>query len=160
MFKHLDQYTLLALCEALQVSRSGFYAWRRRGQLAKPVDLAVCAAFKAHAGRAGAPCLTGDVNAMGIRVSERTIGRSLSRQGLRCQLKRKFRHTTDSNHRMPVAPNLLDRNFKTSKPNEVWVGDITYIQITEGWLYLATMIDLFSRQIVRQIVELLGQRSG
>jgi transposase InsO family protein len=148
MVKHLGQYTLPALCEGLQVSRSGFYAWRRRGQLAKPVDLAVCAAFKAHAGRAGAPCLTGDVRAMGIRVSERTIGRSLSRQGLCCRLKRKFRHTTDSNHRMSVAPNLLDRNFKANKPNEVWVGDITYIQTTEGWLYLATLIDLFSRQIV------------
>lgn len=148
MNKHLNQYSLLALCESLQLSRSGFYAWRKREQTVRAVDGAVSEAFKAHEGRAGAPCLTGDVHALGVRVSERTIGRSLSRQGLRCHSRLKFRHTTDSNHRLPVAPNLLNRNFTVSKPNQVWVGDITYIQTSEGWLYLATMIDLFNRQVV------------
>ena len=148
MVEHLEQYRLRALCQALKVSRSGFYAWRKREPRCCTVDRAVGQAFEAHASRAGAPCLTGDVHAMGIKVSERPIGRSLSRQGLRCHFKRKFRHTTDSNHKLPVAPNLLNRNFKADKPNQVWVGDITYIQTTEGWLYLATMIDLFSRQIV------------
>jgi len=149
MFENLEHFSLRALCQGLQVSRSGFYAWRKREQQASPVDLAVEKAFEMHQGRAGAPCLTGDVHAaLGIKVSERTVGRSLSRQGLRCQLKRKFKHTTDSGHGLPVAQNLLDRNFTTSKPNQVWVGDITYIQTTEGWLYLATLIDLFSRQVV------------
>lgn len=148
MFENLEHFSLRALCQGLQVSRSGFYAWRKRKQQASPVDHAVEKAFEMHKGRAGAPCLTGDVHALGIEVSERTIGRSLSRQGLRCWFKRKFRHTTDSGHGLPVAQNLLDRNFTTSKPNEVWVGDITYIQTSEGWLYLATMIDLFSRQVV------------
>jgi putative transposase len=83
-----------------------------------------------------------------LKVSERTVGRSLSRQGLRAQLPRKFKHTTDSNHQEPISPNLLDRQFKVDRPNQVWVGDITYIQTQEGWLYLATMIDLFNRQVV------------
>jgi putative transposase len=148
MLEHLDQFSLKALCQGLQVSRSGFFAWRKRDRRASPVDVAVKAAFEIHKGRAGAPCLTADVHALRVKVSERTIGRSLSRQGLRCKHKRKFKHTTDSNHQLPVAENLLNRNFTTSKPNQVWVGDITYLWTSEGWLYLATMIDLFSRQIV------------
>lgn len=148
MLEHLQQFRLKALCQGLQVSRSGFFAWRKRARQASPVDVAVKTAFEIHKGRAGAPCLTGDVHALGIKVSERTIGRSLSRQALRCKHKRKFKHTTDSNHQLPVAKNLLNRNFTTSRPNQVWVGDITYLWTSEGWLYLATMIDLFSRQIV------------
>jgi transposase InsO family protein len=149
MLENLYLFSLKALCQGLQISRSGFFAWRKRDrQATSPVDLAVKAAFEIHKGRAGAPCLTGDVNVLGIKVSERTVGRSLSRQGLRCKHKRKFKHTTDSNHQLPIAENLLNRNFTTSKPNEVWVGDITYLWTSEGWLYLATMIDLFSRQIV------------
>lgn len=148
MVEHLEQYNLPALCEGLQVSRSGFYAWRSRGQKVRAIDVVVRKAFNLHTSRAGAPCLTGDVHAMGIKVCERTIGRSLSRQGLRCQFKNKFKNTTDSNHQWPVAPNLLNRSFTVVKPNQVWVGDITYLQTTEGWLYLATMIDLFNRQII------------
>ena len=101
MLKHLDQFSLRALCQGLQVSRSGFFAWRKRDRQASPVDVAVKAAFEIHKGRAGAPCLTGDVHALRVKVSERTIGRSLSRQGLRCKHKRKFKHTTDSNGNPP-----------------------------------------------------------
>jgi len=148
MAQHLDAYSMLALCEALQVSRSGFYRWRSRKAVGGPVDRAVRTEFSAHKGRAGAPCLTGDVRAKGINVSERTVGRSLRRQGLRCLHKRNFRRTTDSKHCLPIAPNLLDRQFTVSEPNIAWVGDITYLQTQEGWLYLATMIDLFNRQVV------------
>jgi len=148
MAQHLDAYSMLALCEALQVSRSGFYRWRSRKAVDGPVDRAVRTEFSAHKGRAGAPCLTGDVRAKGINVSERTVGRSLRRQGLRCLQKRNFRRTTDSKHCLPIAPNLLDRQFTVSEPNVAWVGDITYLQTQEGWLYLATMIDLFNRQVV------------
>ena len=148
MAQHLKSYSMPALCEALQVSRSGFYRWRSRKAVSGPVDRAVRAVFSAHKGRAGAPCLTGDVRATGVNVSERTVGRSLRRQGLRCHQKRNFRRTTDSKHCLPIAPNLLDRQFTVSKPNVAWVGDITYLQTQEGWLYLATMIDLFNRQVV------------
>ena len=148
MAQHITHYRIKALCESLQVSRSGFYRWRSRKQVVWAVDEAVKKAFKAHKGRAGAPCLTADVQADGMIVSERTVGRSLSKQGLHCRHKRKFRHTTDSNHQWPIAPNVLNRNFTVNKPNVAWVGDITYIQTSEGWLYLATMIDLFNRQVI------------
>ena len=88
------------------------------------------------------------MRATGVNVSERTVGRSLRRQGLRCHQKRNFRRTTGSKHCLPIAPNLLDRQFTVSEPNVAWVGDITYLQTQEGWLYLATMIDLFNRQVV------------
>ncbi len=149
MNEHIQQHRMPALCQALQISRSGFYAWKKRPQKASVLDIAVAQCHAQHQGRAGAPCLTGDVRVMmNNKVSERTVGRSLSRQGLKLSHRRKFRHTTDSRHSNPVSPNTLDRQFTVNKPNQVWVGDITYIQTTEGWLYLATMIDLFSRQVV------------
>ena len=72
----------------------------------------------------------------------------MRKQGLYCKTRRKFKHTTDSNHMLPIADNLLNREFKQDKPNQVYVGDITYIPTREGWLYLAVVIDLFSRQVV------------
>jgi putative transposase len=100
------------------------------------------------------PCLTRSIHALGFAVSERTVGRSLSKQDLRCRhkvkvkFKFKFKHTTDSKHHLPIADNLLNRQFAVAQPNAVWAGDITLIQTVEGWLYLATMIDLFNRQVV------------
>jgi len=146
--QQLALYRLGALCDALQVSRSGFYRWRGSKARSCVIDDAVSTAFKRHEGRAGAPCLTPDIRQTGIHISERTVGRSLHKQGLRCHSKRKFRHTTDSNHRLPIAPNLLNRQFTVCKPNVAWAGDITYLQTQEGWLYLAVMIDLFNRQVI------------
>ena len=148
MQERLKQYSMAAWCEGLQVSRSGFYAWRNRSKEALPIDTALVDAYAKHKGKAGAPSLCADLQANGFSISLRTVGRKLKARGLRAKVTRKFRHTTDSNHSMLVAPNRLDRQFKVSKPNEVWVGDITYIRTTEGWLYLAVMIDLFSRQVV------------
>lgn len=148
MNEHLDQYTMRALCEALVVSRSGFYAWRNRGQIASDLDLAIASEFNRQQSRAGATSMACQIREDGFAVSTRTIGRSLKRQGLSVRYKRKFRHTTDSKHKLPVAQNLLDRQFKVEHPNRVWVGDITYLRSSEGWLYLAVMIDLFNRQVV------------
>ncbi len=81
-------------------------------------------------------------------MSERTVGRMLKKLGLRSKISRKYKHTTDSNHRLPTAPNLLDRQFTVTRPNRIWTTDITYIHTKEGWLYLCVMLDLFSRRIV------------
>jgi transposase InsO family protein len=145
---HIGCYSMAALCEGLQVSRSGYYAWCRRGTTPKPLDVAVQAIHAAHQGKVGAPYITAEVHAGGLPVSERTVGRSLHKQGLKAQWVRPYRHTTDSNPTDVVSPNLLARQFTVSRPNQVWVGDITYLQTTQGWLYLAVMIDLFSRQVV------------
>jgi putative transposase len=148
MNEHLEHYSMPALCEGLQVSRSGFYAWRNRSHEAKPVDIALERAYHAHRGKAGAPSLTPDLHDQGFALSERTVGRKLFKMGLKACVSRKFRHTTDSRHTLPIAPNLLDRQFTVNRPNVVWVGDITYLRTSDGWLYLAVMIDLFSRQVI------------
>ena len=81
-------------------------------------------------------------------MSMRTIGRVMQYLGLRAKSSRQFKCTTDSNHKFGASPNGLNRVFNVSKPNQVWVGDITYIRTDEGWLYLAVMLDLYSRQVV------------
>jgi transposase InsO family protein len=101
-----------------------------------------------HHARLGAPSLVHDMRDIGYNLSERTVGRMLQKLRLRSKASRKHRHTTDSNHRLPVAPNLLDRQFNVSSPNKVWTTDITYIRTRAGWLYLCVMLDLFSRRIV------------
>ncbi|CAM4175491.1 hypothetical protein F901_02574 [Acinetobacter dispersus] len=101
-----------------------------------------------HHARLGAPSLVHDMRDMGNKLSERSVGRMLKTLGLRSKVCRKYRYTTDSNHCLPVAPNLLDRQFNVNQPNKVWTTDITYIQTKAGWLYLCVMLDLFSRRIV------------
>ena len=101
-----------------------------------------------HHARLGAPSLVHDMHDLGYSMSGRTVGRMLKKLGLRSKIARKYKHTADSNHRLPTAPNLLDRKFTVTEPNKVWTADITYIRTKEGWLYLCVMLDLFSRRIV------------
>ena len=150
MQQHIDQYRSAALCEVLQVSRSGYHAWRNRPIKADALRLsnAIAACHTSHKARAGAPYIAADMQAQGFCVSVRSVGRILQSLGLRAKGSRKFKRTTDSNRQYLASPNLLNRHFKVSAPNQVWVGDITYIRTDEGWLYLAVMLDLYSRQVV------------
>ena len=86
--------------------------------------------------------------ARGIRVGKERVRKLMNLHGIKARGKRKYKATTDSNHGVPVAPNLLDRQFTVSAPNQAWTSDITYVATDEGWLYLAVVIDLFSRQVV------------
>ena len=101
-----------------------------------------------HKARVGAPSIHADLQAQGLCVSVRTVGRIMRRLGLRAKCSRQFKRTTDSNHKYDASPNLLNRHFTATQANQVWVGDITYIRTDEGWLYLAVMLDLYSRQVV------------
>ena len=150
MQQHITQYRMKALCEALSVSRSGYRAWIHR-----PVNTyklvfkeVVSISYRAHKARAGAPSITAEIKAKGFNVSVRTVGRIMQSLGLRARGCRKFKRTTDSNHKYGASPNMLDRQFTVTRPNQVWVGDITYIRTDEGWLYLAVLLDLYSRQVV------------
>ncbi len=105
-------------------------------------------AFAARKERSGAPGLTLDLADLGHRHHRITVAVSMRRQGLVAKAARKFRATTDSEHALPVAPNLLGQDFKTAAPNQKWVCDIKYLRTAEGWLYLAVVIDLFSRMVV------------
>ena len=150
MQQHITQYRMAALCKAMSVSRSGYYAWRHRPQNERLLALkqAVQACHVRHKARVGAPSVTADCHAQGFYVSERTVGRIMHELRLRAKGNRKFKRTTDSDHKYATSPHLLNRQFTATQPNQVWVGDITYIRTDEGWLYLAVILDLYSRQVV------------
>jgi putative transposase len=147
-------WPLSVLCSVLGVSRSGFYAWRKRSvsRRRQRQEQLVEAMREIHGQRHkrsyGSPRMQRELVAQGHRVSENTVARLMRQSGLRATTARKFRHTTDSNHRLPVAQNVLDRQFEASGPNEKWVSDITYVWTDEGWLYLAAVEDLYSRKVV------------
>ena len=144
----MNGVTVSSACKCLSVSTSGYYAWRKRqaNPAQKYNDLK--AVYWQHHARLGAPSLVHDMHDLGYSMSERTVGRMLKKLGLRSRIARKYKHTTDSNHRLPTAPNLLDRQFTVNEPNKIWTTDITYIRTKQGWLYLCVMLDLFSRRIV------------
>lgn len=140
-------------CRVLEVSRSGYYAWRSRGPSRRlQDDLRVRAEIRAihaeHKARYGSPRIHRELVARGFRVGLHRVARLMAEEGLQGRQKRRFRKTTDSNHAHRIAPNVLERDFTAEAPNEKWVGDITYIRTLDGWLYLAVLIDLFSRRVV------------
>ncbi|QLG94716.1 IS3 family transposase [Pseudomonas yamanorum] len=145
---HEGLFQVRLMCRVLSVSASGYYAWRsrkpsRRLQRRLALDAAVRVAFDAERARAGAPRLS-----KRLKISRRQVAESLRRQELRAKAARKFKATTNSAHTLPVAENLLKQDFSAQHPNQVWVGDITYLSTDEGWLYLAVVLDLYSRKVV------------
>ena len=142
------------MCEVLGVSRSSYYAWLNREMPSKrtvenqQLSDEIKTIFIAHQCRYGSRRIRKALENKGYQVSRKRVCKLMKAQGLYCKTKRKFKHTTDSTHTLPVAPNLLARNFSPAGPNQVYAGDITYIPTQEGWLYLAVVIDLFSRQVV------------
>ncbi len=150
---HRDEYAVSRLCRLLEVSRSGYLQWRRRpcsdrALASRALDAQVAAIHAASRRSYGRPRIVQSLRNDGIVVGHERVRRSLQRQGLRPVYKRRYRVTTDSNHRKAVAPNLLERRFDGWQINQAWVCDITYIGTAEGWLYLATVMDLGSRRIV------------
>lgn len=150
---HRDDYSVTRMCRLLEVSRTGYLQWRRRPSsdralASRTLDAQVAALHAASRRSYGRPRIVEGLRHEGIVVGHERVRRSLQRQGLRPVYKRPYRVTTDSNHRKAVAPNLLDRRFDCWQINQAWVSDITYIATAEGWLYLATVMDLASRRIV------------
>jgi len=150
-------YPTRLLCRTLAVSSSGFYAWCRRGLSARAredaaLKVEIRAAHAASGKRYGSPRihadLTADLTADEQQISRKRVARLMREEGIEGQRKRRFRVTTDSRHPHPVAANVLQRNFTASAPNKAWVTDITYIWTREGWMYLAAILDLYSRRVV------------
>lgn len=146
-------HKITTLCRVLQVSKAGFYDWWERQRQPSPDLLALETAARAAHERGrqtyGAKRLHSELMDAGYPMSLSAVKRLRKRLGLRCKQRRNYKATTDSNHNLPVAPNLLDRQFaKCTAPNQVWVMDITYVATNEGWLYLAAVKDLFTCKIV------------
>lgn len=151
--QHEQDHGIALMCRVLQVSRSGYYGWRQR----KPSSRALAnqrltndirRLHQAHKGRIGAPRMTRHLHAQGQCVGKNRVARLMRCSGLRAKAARKYKATTNAKHSLPVAPNLLQQDFTATAPNQKWVGDITYISTDEGWLYLAVVLDLYSRLVV------------
>ncbi|MGS8526632.1 IS3-like element IS3 family transposase [Escherichia coli] len=153
--KHQAEFSIKAMCRVLRVARSGWYTWcqRRtristRQQFHQHCDSVVLAAFTRSKQRYGAPRLTDELRAQGYPFNVKTVAASLRRQGLRAKASRKFSPVSYRAHGLPVSENLLEQDFYASGPNQKWAGDITYLRTDEGWLYLAVVIDLWSRAVI------------
>lgn len=148
-----EEYPVSVLCETLEVSPSGYYAWRTRPisqHMREDARIAeqVKAAFHANRQVYGSPRIHAELHAQGTRCGQKRVARLMRAQGLTAQRPRHRTITTHSDPEAGAAPNLLQRDFKADQPNTKWVADTTYIWTTEGWLYLAVVLDLFSRMVV------------
>lgn len=146
-------YPVAALCRVLQVSRSGFYAWCQRRPCQRELEdrrlkVQISAIHRASHKTYGSPRVHAELQARKVAVSRKRIARLMREAGLTGLAPKPFRRTTDSDHDRPVVANVLDRGFDVTTPNRVWATDITYIRTWEGWLYLAIVVDLFSRRVV------------
>jgi transposase InsO family protein len=146
-------YPVVAMCRLLGVSPSGYYAWKKRPAPERAstdarLAIDIAGAHKRSHGIYGSRRVHRELRTRGVRVGKKRVERLMRQNGLRGRQKRRWVHTTDSRHEHPIAPNLLERKFDAVAPNEAWVGDVTYIPTAEGWLFLAVLIDLFSRRVV------------
>ena len=141
------------LCKVLDVSASGYVAWKERPACRRQRDDMVLlahvrSAFTLSNGTYGSPRMVHELRHNGLAIGRRRVARLMRENGLRARQKRRFKRTTDSLHAFPIAPNLLDQDFAAARPNQKWGADISYVWTREGWLYLAVVIDLFARRVV------------
>ena len=147
------RHDVALLCRALEVSRQGFYAWLGRKPCQRKLTdevlrRSIRREFADSGARYGAPRVHKALAAQGQSTSRKRVARLMRQEGLIARHRRRFIHTTDSRHGFPIAPNLVSRDFAPDGPNRVWATDITYIRTMRGWLYLAVVLDLFSRKVV------------
>jgi transposase InsO family protein len=153
VLEHQDLYVIQIMCDVLEVSRSGFYAWRNRKPSERKIADAkmiedVTRVFNQHRGRYGYARIWRQLQTEGIACGKHRVRRLMRENSLVAIQPKRYKQTTKANPDHPVAPNLLNRDFQAEAPNQKWCADITYIPTGEGWLYLAVIIDLFSRRVV------------
>lgn len=141
------------MCSVFQVSRSGYYEWSKgkeseRNKRRKALEKHVRRIFLESRRLYGSPKIAQALKQQGIQASEKTVARIMKELGLKSRTVKKYKATTNSKHNLPVHDNVLNQQFAVQAPNQVWVADITYIPTGEGWLYLASIMDLYSRKIV------------
>jgi transposase InsO family protein len=146
-------FPIAFMCRHLEVSRGGFYSWCKRPECARAKQNRRLAARiklvdEESRGTYGSPRVHAELAAEGTLAGRHRVAKLMRQEGIRARRKRRFVKTTDSKHDLPIAPNLVQRDFSPAEPNRLWVADITYIWTREGWLYLAVVVDLFSRYVV------------
>jgi putative transposase len=151
--EHADRYKVSLMCAALGVSKSGYYDWRDRPESRRTKEnrgllVHIRASHSRSRCHYGSPRVTQDLREAGERCNEKRIARLMREHGIRAKRAKKWLATTQSNHKLPVAQNLLNRQFSPPAPNQVWAGDISYVWTDEGWLYLAVVLDLYSRAVI------------
>ena len=151
--EHDRRYPIRLMCRALTVSAAGYYAWRSRPESLRSANTrtllsAIRVIHQESRETYGSPSICDALIKQGHCVGEHRVARLMRQEGIRAKTVKKWRATTQSNHRLPVALNTLNRQFTVTQPNRVWAGDITYVWTTEGWLYLAVVLDLYSRLVI------------
>jgi len=153
MDQHRSCHGVQKMCQVIGASRSGYYRWRKQPQSKRQKEnekilMEIKESHKNSRRAYGSPRITEDLQTKGIKCGKNRVARIMKVHGIVGKAAKKFKATTNSKHNLPVAENLLKQNFVAQKPNTVWVSDITYIWTLEGWLYLAVILDLYSRQVV------------
>ena len=151
--RHRSSFAVERMCRTLGVRRSGYYAWLGRVPCGRHIEderllVRIKESYRKSHRNYGSPRIFKDLRAWGERCGRNRVARLMRENGIAARTKKKFKATTNSRHNLPVAPNLLNREFTVERPDEVWVGDITYVWTREGWLYLAVVLDLFSRKVI------------
>jgi len=141
------------MCKMFEVSTSSYFTWMKAGPSERwkkneSLLVTIMDVFENSKNSYGSPRIAKELHAMGISASKPLVARLMRAAGIRARRRKNFVATTDSNHKYPVAPNVLDRKFSATRPGEVWVSDITYVRTYQGWLYLTVIIDLFDRKVV------------
>jgi putative transposase len=147
------EFPIQRLCQVLELSQSGYFAWKSRPACQRQRDDLVLlahvrSAFRESNGPYGSPRMTRALQAQGLPIGRRRTARLMRENGLKARQKRRFKRTTDSHHAVPVAPNLIEQDFSADRPNQKWNADLSYVWTSEGWLYLAVVLDLFARRVV------------
>ena len=151
--EHRDRFPIKAMCRVFGLSRSGLYAACRRGRSARDGanDVLLAGIRAAHADSRqvyGAPRIQRELAAQGLACSLNRVKRLMQAHGIRARMRKRFRPAAQSSHLQPIAPNRLDNGFLVERPNQAWTSDITYLKTEEGWLYLAVVLDLYSRRVI------------
>lgn len=153
MRENAEQFPLYLMAKLLGVSTSGYQRWKKREPSERELQdqkliRAIEDIHRSSRKTYGAPRIHAQLEGLGFKVNPKKVERLMKKFGIRAKTKKKFRVTTDSKHNLPVEENILNRDFSPDEPNKAWAGDITYVWTKEGWLFLAVIVDLFSRQVV------------
>ena len=148
-----DHFSVGMMCCLLSVSRSGYYSWKKRplsgrDQANQKLLTEIKRVFEDEKRRPGSPRISRRLQEEGKPASRHRVAKLMKANGLRAKAAKKYKATTNSNHSLPVAPNLLEQNFTADAADQKWVSDITYIWTEEGWLYLAVVLELYSRRVI------------